>query len=63
MRLSRRNFLEGSARGQGLSRLGAGRCGSQRLRQSRAQGRILVVLHMRGACDGLNLLCPANDPL
>ena len=23
--------------------------------------RILVVVHMRGACDGLNLVCPAND--
>ncbi len=24
--------------------------------------RILLVVHMRGACDGLNLVCPANDP-
>lgn len=25
-------------------------------------GRILVVLHLRGGCDGLNLLSPASDP-
>ena len=25
-------------------------------------GRILVVLHLRGGCDGLNLLSPAGDP-
>ena len=23
---------------------------------------ILVVLHLRGGCDGLNLISPANDP-
>jgi len=25
-------------------------------------GRMLVVLHLRGGCDGLNLLSPASDP-
>jgi uncharacterized protein (DUF1501 family) len=27
-----------------------------------ARDRILVVLHLRGGCDGLNLLSPAGDP-
>ena len=25
-------------------------------------GNVLVVLHMRGGCDGLNLISPSNDP-
>lgn len=29
---------------------------------SSAQSPILVVLHLRGGCDGLNLVSPANDP-
>ena len=39
------------------------RCASLRFAAAPgAPDRILVVLHMRGACDGLNLVCPANDP-
>ncbi len=63
MRLSRRNFFEAAFTGGAYLALGGGP-----LRQlafaapAGAQDRILVVLHMRGACDGLNLVCPANDP-
>jgi uncharacterized protein (DUF1501 family) len=62
MRLSRRNFLEGALSGSALLTLTGGT-----LRQAAfaaapgVQRRILVVLHLRGACDGLNLVCPAND--
>jgi uncharacterized protein (DUF1501 family) len=63
MRLSRRNFLEGALSGSALLTLSSGT-----LRQAafaaapEAKHRILVVVHLRGACDGLNLVCPANDP-
>jgi uncharacterized protein (DUF1501 family) len=63
MRLNRRNFLQGALASGTLLTLETGA-----LRQlafaaaSEAKQRILVVVHMRGACDGLNLLCPANDP-
>ncbi|MGA8769563.1 MAG: DUF1501 domain-containing protein [Rhodomicrobium sp.] len=63
MCLNRRNFLKGALAGGGsLLTLEAGA-----LRQlafaaaPETEPRILVVVHMRGACDGLNLLCPAND--
>ena len=62
MRLNRRNFLEGALAGGALLTLETGA-----LRQPAFAGapepkhRILIVVHMRGACDGLNLVCPAND--
>ena len=62
MRFTRRNFLGGALAGGALLTLETGA-----LRQLAfaaepgAKERILVVVHMRGACDGLNLLCPAND--
>lgn len=39
----------------GLSRLGFAAAGSP-------SPRLLVVLNLRGGCDGLNLVSPANDP-
>jgi uncharacterized protein (DUF1501 family) len=63
MRLTRRNLLEGALTGGAMLTLQAGT-----LRQlafaawPQAKHRILLVVHLRGACDGLNLLCPANDP-
>ncbi len=62
MRLSRRTFLEGALTGGALLTLETGA-----LRQlafaaaPEAKPRLLIVVHMRGACDGLNLVCPAND--
>ncbi len=62
MRLNRRKFLGGALAGGALLTLDAGT-----LRQlafaaaPEARQRILVIVHMRGACDGLNLVCPAND--
>ncbi len=62
MRISRRRFLEGALTGGAVLTLEAGP-----LRQigfaaaPDAKLRILIVVHMRGACDGLNLVCPAND--
>jgi len=62
MRLNRRNFLEGALAGGAFLTLETGA-----LRQLAFAGapepkhRILIVVHMRGACDGLNLVCPAND--
>ncbi len=62
MRLSRRSFLESALAGSALLTLEAGA-----LRQlafaaaPETKRRILIVVHMRGACDGLNLVCPAND--
>lgn len=62
MRLNRRNFLRRALAGGALFTLDAGA-----LRQfafaaaPENRQRILVVVHMRGACDGLNLVCPAND--
>lgn len=62
MRFTRRRFLQGALAGGTLLSLETGP-----LRQlafaaePEAKQRILVVVHMRGACDGLNLLCPAND--
>ncbi|MGO9485250.1 MAG: DUF1501 domain-containing protein [Rhodomicrobium sp.] len=63
MRLSRRNFFEGALSGGAFLALGAGPSRQLAFAASAgAQDRILVVLHLRGACDGLNLVCPANDP-
>jgi uncharacterized protein (DUF1501 family) len=61
MTISRRAILKGAAVAAttglapfpGLSRLLFGAAG--------ASDRILVVLHLRGGCDGLNLLSPASD--
>ena len=62
MRLSRRNFHRSSAFGRGLSCARRGAVAPACVRRGAGRARILVVLHMRGACDGLNLVCPANDP-
>jgi uncharacterized protein (DUF1501 family) len=59
--LSRRTLLRGSVLAAassllplpGLRRVAFGAAGPE---------RILVVLHLRGGCDGLNLLSPASDP-
>ncbi len=62
MRLSRRNFLEGALSGSALLTLSTGPARQLAFAASPgAQQRILIVVHLRGACDGLNLLCPAND--
>ncbi len=63
MRLNRRNFLEGALAGGAFLTLEAG--GLRQLAFAavpETKQRILVVVHLRGACDGLNLVCPANDP-
>ncbi len=63
MRLSRRNLLEGALSGGALLTLGAAPLRQLAFAASpAAQHRILIVVHLRGACDGLNLVCPANDP-
>ena len=62
MRLNRRNFLEGALAGSALVTLGGPLRQAAFAAEPRAQAPILVFVHMRGACDGLNLLCPANDP-
>ena len=62
MRLNRRTFVECALASGALLTLETGM-----LRQlafaaaPETTRRILVVVHMRGACDGLNLVCPAND--
>jgi uncharacterized protein (DUF1501 family) len=61
MTISRRSLLQGTAlaAASGLAPLpGLGRLlfGAES-----QQDRILVVLHLRGGCDGLNLLSPAGD--
>ena len=62
MTLSRRAILQGTAlaAASGLVPLP----GLRRLVFAAEAGaeRILVVLHLRGGCDGLNLLSPAADP-
>ncbi len=63
MRLNRRNFLEGALAGGALLTLDAGTLRQIAFAASpEGKHRILIVVHLRGACDGLNLVCPANDP-
>ncbi len=63
MRLSRRNLLEGALTGAALLTLPGGSLRQLAFAASPAgPQRVLIVLHLRGACDGLNLVCPANDP-
>jgi uncharacterized protein (DUF1501 family) len=63
MQLSRRNFFEAALTGGAFLALETGPLRQLALAaEPRAQDRILVVVHLRGACDGLNLVCPANDP-
>jgi uncharacterized protein (DUF1501 family) len=62
MTLSRRSLLQGAAlaAASGLAPLpGLGRL---LFAAESPLNRILVVLHLRGGCDGLNLLSPATDP-
>jgi uncharacterized protein (DUF1501 family) len=63
MRLSRRNFLGGALSGSAILTLTGG--SPRQLAFAAAPGakqRILIVVHLRGAADGLNLVCPSNDP-
>lgn len=62
MILSRRELLRGTAWAAAAGLLPAP--GLQRLvfGAEPGSGGILVVLHLRGGCDGLNLLSPASDP-
>ncbi len=63
MRVSRRNFLEGALSGSALLTLTGGALQHTAFAAApEAKQRILIVVHLRGACDGLNLVCPANDP-
>jgi uncharacterized protein (DUF1501 family) len=63
MRLSRRNFLEGALSGGALLTLSSTRPSQLAFAASPgAEQIVLIVVHLRGGCDGLNLLCPANDP-
>ncbi len=59
MTLSRRDVLRASAATglasvQGLSSLA--------FAATPANPRLLVIVHLRGGCDGLNLISPSNDP-
>jgi uncharacterized protein (DUF1501 family) len=61
--LSRRNFLSTVATAGAFVTLSSRTLRSLAFaRTSDTKNRIFVVLHMRGACDGLNLVCPSNDP-
>lgn len=62
MTLSRRALLQGTALAAASGLLPSP--GLRRLVFAAEPGpsRILVVLHLRGGCDGLNLLSPASDP-
>ncbi len=63
MQPSRRNFLEGLAAGSAIATLDSGTLRHVAFAASPEPGAsILLVVHLRGACDGLNLVCPANDP-
>lgn len=57
--LSRRHVLAASGAGLLSALPGAGITG---LAFAAAAAPILVVVHQRGACDGLNLISPADDP-
>lgn len=63
MRLNRRHFLEGALSGSALLTM-AGTAPRQLAFAAEPENkqRVLVVVHLRGAADGLNLVCPSNDP-
>jgi uncharacterized protein (DUF1501 family) len=56
--ITRRTLLKSASAGllpmAGIGRVAFGAASSQ--------SPILIVLHLRGGCDGLNLISPANDP-
>lgn len=64
MKITRRRVLQGTS----LALLGAGFAPLPGLRgltyaaEPAARDRILVLVHLRGGCDGLNLLSPTGDP-
>lgn len=61
--ISRRDFFAGAAATGAFLTLTSGPLRSLAFAATRgAANRILVVVHLRGACDGLNLVCPSNDP-
>jgi uncharacterized protein (DUF1501 family) len=62
MKLSRRGLLRGSAFAAVSGLLPLPGLRSLVFAGEPGPGRLLVVLHLRGGCDGLNLLSPASDP-
>src|SRR5579883_3291347 len=63
MLFSRRVFLQTTFAGATLIGLNAGVLRQAAFANEPSDGHpILVVVHLRGACDGLNLVCPSNDP-
>jgi uncharacterized protein (DUF1501 family) len=63
MTFSRRHFLTAAAASGAYLALGNGSLKHVAFAANpKPADRILVVVHLRGACDGLNLVCPANDP-
>ncbi len=62
MTLSRRTMLQGTALAAACGLLPLPGLRRLAFAAEPGAGRILVVLHLRGGCDGLNLLSPAGDP-
>jgi uncharacterized protein (DUF1501 family) len=63
MILQRRELLRGAAAAGLSAAMGTGVSGLRGLAvAAEPSGRILVMVHLRGGCDGLNLISPANDP-
>jgi uncharacterized protein (DUF1501 family) len=60
MRLGRRHFLEAALGAGALAVPGLGRLAFAANGTDRG---LLVVIHLRGGCDGLNLISPATDPI
>jgi len=63
MTLNRRTFLGGALTGSALLTLsGASPRQLAFAATPEAKQRVLIVVHLRGAADGLNFVCPSNDP-
>jgi uncharacterized protein (DUF1501 family) len=62
MKLSRRKLLRGTALAAVSALLPLPGLRNLVFAGEPGTGRLLVVLHLRGGCDGLNLLSPASDP-
>src|ERR1700675_2000481 len=61
MPVSRRSLLQGTALAAASGLLPLPGLGRLLFGAESQENRILVVLHLRGGCDGLNLLSPAED--